>query len=83
MPCCIKGFLDVQEHHSHRQFIVEIEGHVVCESHTLQCRAVMCMETKVACIKQAIFFNVLLEYFQNDFLTNLSVVDRRLNGRKF
>jgi hypothetical protein len=26
---------------------------------------------------------VLLEYFQNDFLTNLSVVDRRLNGRKF
>jgi hypothetical protein len=43
-------------------YIVEIKGHVVRQPHTLQCRAVMCKETKVACVKQASFFSVRLNY---------------------
>jgi hypothetical protein len=40
-------------------------------------------ETKLVCIKQASFFNVPLNYFQNKFSNNLPVVDNRLIGRKF
>jgi hypothetical protein len=68
VPYSVKGFFDVQEHRSRRHFIIEVEGHVVRYPHTLQCRAVTSTETKLAIVKQASFFNVLLEYFQNYFL---------------
>jgi hypothetical protein len=43
----------------------------------------MCMEAKLTCLKQASFFNALLDYFQNDVLNSLPVVDKRLIVRKF
>jgi hypothetical protein len=41
---------------------------MVCKPYTLKCHAVTDMETKLAYIKQAYFFNVPLDYFQNNFL---------------
>jgi hypothetical protein len=45
----------------------------------LKCHALTGTETKLACIKQALFFTVPLGYFQN----NLLVVDKKLIRRKF
>jgi hypothetical protein len=36
------------------------------KSLSLKCHAVTCTGTKVACIKQAYFFHVLSDYFQNN-----------------
>jgi hypothetical protein len=36
--------------------------------HILKCRAVAGMETRLVCIKEAYFFNVSMENFQNSFL---------------
>jgi hypothetical protein len=68
VPCDIKGFFDVQDHRSHRHFIVEIKWHVVRQIHTLQCSAVAGTETKLACVKQAFFLKVFFEKLQNYFL---------------
>jgi hypothetical protein len=81
--CGIKGLFDVQEHRGRRCIIVEIRGHVVRLPHILQCRAVTCTEIKVACVKQASFLNVLLDYIKDDFLINLPAVERRLIERTF
>jgi hypothetical protein len=84
MPCFIKGFFDIQEYRSCRHVIVEIKGHVVRKPHTLKRRAVTeGTETKLACIKQASFFNVPSDYFQNNFLDSLPVMGNRLIGGKF
>jgi hypothetical protein len=40
---------------------------VVRKPHTLKCRAVTSTETKLTSIKHACFFNVALDYFQNNF----------------
>jgi hypothetical protein len=56
---------------------------MVRKPHTLQCRAVTDTETKLACIKKASFFNVPLNYFQNNFSNSLPIVDKRLIGGKF
>jgi hypothetical protein len=45
---------------------------VVRKPHTLKCRAVTGMETKLACIKQASFLNVPSDYFKNNFLEQLA-----------
>jgi hypothetical protein len=56
---------------------------MVRKPHTLKCRAVPVTETKLACIRPASFFNVLLDYFQNNFLQYFAVVDKKLIDRKF
>jgi hypothetical protein len=63
VPCGIKCFFDVQEYCGRRHVIAEIQGNVVRQPHTLQCRAVTCTENKLASEEQVSFFNMLLEYF--------------------
>jgi hypothetical protein len=67
MLCFIEGFFNIQEYHSRTHVIVEIYSDVDLMLHILKC-AVTGTETKLACIKQASFFNVPLGYFQNNFL---------------
>jgi hypothetical protein len=43
--------------------IVEIEGHVLRKSHTLQCRDTPCTKTKLNCIKHVSHTKVSLDYF--------------------
>jgi hypothetical protein len=38
----------------------------------LKCRSAMGMETNVACIKHTSFFDLLLHYFQSNFLEQLA-----------
>jgi hypothetical protein len=41
------------------------------------------METKLASTERASFFNVPLDYFHNNLLNSLPVVDKKLIGGKF
>jgi hypothetical protein len=63
VPCNNKGFFDMQEYRGRRHIIAEIKGHAIRKPHILHCRAVTCTESKLACIKQASFFNVPLDHF--------------------
>jgi hypothetical protein len=47
--------------------------------HTLKCRAVTGTATKLACIKEASFFNVPLDYFQNNFFEQLACCAQEAN----
>jgi hypothetical protein len=55
---------------------------VIRKPYTLKCPIVLGMWTKPSCIKQATFFNVPLDYFQNNS-NSLPAVGKRLIGRKF
>jgi hypothetical protein len=50
--------------------------------HTLKCCAMTGTETKVACVKQASFFNVPLDYFQNDFLEQFACCEQDPNRKQ-
>lgn len=54
VSCCIKEFFNIQEYHSYRNVIVEIEG----KPDTLMSDIVMGTETKLVCFEQACFFSV-------------------------
>jgi hypothetical protein len=45
-------------------------------------RAMTGKETNLACIKKASFVSVHLDYFQNNFLESLPIVNKKLIGRK-
>jgi hypothetical protein len=72
VPCCIKGFFDIQVYHSRRHVIVEIVDHIVRKPHTLQYRAMTCTETKLTFIKQVSHFSVPFGYFWNYFFQKLA-----------
>jgi hypothetical protein len=52
---------------------------VVRKPHSLNCRAVTGKGTKLACIKQASFVSVPLDYFQNNFLELLARCEQEAN----
>jgi hypothetical protein len=68
----------MQEYRSRRHILVEILGDVR-KPHTLKCPAVIGTETKLACIKQASFFNVPLDYIQNNFLKYFACCKQEAN----
>jgi hypothetical protein len=68
VPCCTTDLFNVHEYRSRKHDIVENESVVERKPHTLKCLAVTGMKNKLDYIKLASFFNVPLDYFQNNVL---------------
>jgi hypothetical protein len=80
VPRCIKGFFYIKEYGNPRNVIAVIFGHVACKPQTLQCYAMLWMESKLTYIKPVTHLSVNLN---NSFFKNLAVVEKRLVGHKF
>jgi hypothetical protein len=68
LPFYIKRFLNSKNTTAIDSLFFKIEGAVVCKLLTPGYRAVMNMEARLACIKQASHFNLHLEYFFEQFV---------------
>jgi hypothetical protein len=67
VPCSVEGFFNIQEYRRCGHIIVEVQGYMIREPHTLKCRALTRTKAKLICIQQVVRVKVPLDYFLDDF----------------